>query len=688
MNYKTYNFVSTYPLNYRLIMKNKHLILLVVLFCCTQNYLFAQDKVNIKFGKITPADFDLSKNKFDTGASAVVIADIGSSGFDGNNDGWFSLNYKRHTRIKIINKNGMDAANVRIPLYFSGQAEEKLQNVKAITYTLEGGKITETELDKKSIFKDKYDKNRMLVKFTLPGIKEGCIIEYSYTVISDFLRNLQPWEFQGDYPILWSQYDVRISEFFNYVFLSQGHFQLEHSVETKRESYNISESEGARSTQHYNISANVASHKWIAKNVPALKEESFTSAISNHVAKVEFQLSQYRFPNSPVKDIMGNWASLSTDLLKDEDFGASLAKNNNWLDDELKPVTQGTTDNLEKTKKVYAYVRDRFTCTGKRGIWLSAPLKTIDKNKNGYVADINLLLVTMLRHEAIDAYPVLLSTRAHGYTHEFYPLLGRFNYVVCAVNIADKIYYLDASNTSLGFNRLPSECYNGHGRVILPDLAKAVYFNSDSLNEKKLVTVFIRSDKPGEWSGHFAANMGYYESLGVRGSIKDKGEDAFFKNIQLAYTGEIELKDKKIDKIKELDQPVKIDYDFTMKQDEDIIYFSPMMTEGYKENYFKAAERSYPVEMPYVFDETYIFNLDIPADYTVEDLPKSTKVNFGENDGFFEYLVDKTPETIRLRSRLKINRSFYEPDEYNDLREFFSYVVKKHAEQIVLKKKK
>jgi hypothetical protein len=92
--------------------------------------------------------------------------------------------------------------------------------------------------------------------------------------------------------------------------------------------------------------------------------------------------------------------------------------------------------------------------------------------------------------------------------------------------------------------------------------------------------------------------------------------------------------------------------------------------------------------MPYVFDETYIFTFEVPADYTVEELPKSAKVSFGESDGFFEYLIDKSENTIRLRSRIKLNRATFAPEEYNDLREFFSYVVKKHAEPIVLKKKK
>ena len=75
-------------------MKNKTLLLAIAVFSLSQNYLFAQEKLNIKYGKITSSDFDLSKNTFDTSVSAVVIADIGRSDFDGNNKGWFSLSFK------------------------------------------------------------------------------------------------------------------------------------------------------------------------------------------------------------------------------------------------------------------------------------------------------------------------------------------------------------------------------------------------------------------------------------------------------------------------------------------------------------------------------------------------------------------------------------------------------------------
>src|SRR5690349_7168504 len=114
-------------------------MVILLLPCNTQ----AQDKIPVKFGKVAPEDFDLSKFSFDTTSDAVVIADVGSSSFVGNSKGWFSLMYKEQKRSKILNKNGFDAANFTIPLYFDGDAEEKIENLKAVTYNLEDGKVIE-----------------------------------------------------------------------------------------------------------------------------------------------------------------------------------------------------------------------------------------------------------------------------------------------------------------------------------------------------------------------------------------------------------------------------------------------------------------------------------------------------------------------------------------------------------------
>ena len=670
-----------------LLMRLKSLIAFA--FSCFFVFKVIAQKSPAKFGNVSEKDFANKIYPIDSNASAVVIADIGSSEIVGNSKSWFSLEFKYYRRVHILNKNGYDEANVEIPLYNDGDNEEKLDNVKAVTYNLVNGKVVETKLDKGGIFKDKLDKHRTIKKFTLPDIKEGSIIEYQYTVSSDFLFNLQPWTFQGQAPVLWSEYNLRIPEFFGYVFLTQGYRQYDiYDKKDARTDFRIQESRSAGATENLNFAANVSDYRWVMKNVPALKTEAFTSTLKNHIAKIEFQLSDYRYPLDP-KPVMSSWSKFSEDLLKAEFFGNSLDKNNGWLGDVMNPLIAGSSNNLEKAKKIYAYVRDNLTCTSHSASDLDQPLRNVLKTRNGTVAEINLLLIAMLKYVHINADPVVLSTRSHGYTNPIYPIWSKFNYVICDATIDNKTYFLDASEPRLGFGKLTPDCYNGHARIINAD-ATPIEFLSDSLLERKNTSLIAFINSKGEIEGSLQQQPGYYESHEIREKIKEKGKDEFFKDVKKVFTNDMQLISSQVDSLDNLEENIAISYSFKLNQDkEDIMYINPMFGEGYKENPFKSAERFYPVEMPYTIDETYSFNMVIPEGYMLDELPKSliAKLN-EEGDGRFEYRISESMGNISMRCRLQLKRAFYAPEEYEMLREFFNFIVTKETEQIVLKKKK
>ena len=305
---------------------------------------YTQEKANVKFGDVTEKDFAKKVYSIDSNASAVVIADIGSSKIEGNSKGWFSLVFKHYKRVHILNKNGYDIANVSEELYTNGSDEEQLEKLKAVTYNLENGKVVETKLDvKANVFKDNISKNWVVKKFTFPNVKEGSIIEFEYTKTSDFLENLEPWEFQSAYPRLWSEYNLSLPDFFGYVFITQGYkaYDIKDRKERKgivSESFDSHTGPGLRL---YTLESNVADYRWVMKNVPALKEESYTSTINNHIAKIEFQLSEYREP-LVYRNIMGSWPKLTEDLMKAEFFGQQLTRDNGWLKDILNPVLKGS----------------------------------------------------------------------------------------------------------------------------------------------------------------------------------------------------------------------------------------------------------------------------------------------------------------------------------------------------------
>lgn len=664
-------------------------VVIILAGCLLTLSVTAQEKNKIKFGKISPEDFEKTRYDLDTGAHAVVIADIGSSEFEAEND-HFRLVYKRHRRVKILDKTGYDAATEAVYLYKSGNDEEKLSNLKAATYNLEGGKVVETRLESKSVFTEELDENHQRRKFTLPAVKEGSIIEYSYTVYSPFTFNLQPWNFQGEYPCLWSEYAVGIPEYFDYIFISQGYYKLEsQGREDVRKSFPFRfEKTGAYGSktgqsEYVNVSANVSMYRWIAKEVPALKDESFTTSIANHLSRIEFQLSATKYPGQAVKPVMGTWVKLKEDLMKYESYGIALGKNNGFMGDEVEAITQGAVTAEEKAKKIYYYVRNNYSCTDHSGLFADKSLKTVFNSRSGNVTEINLLLVAMLRKAGLDAYPVILSTRSHGYTNPLYPMLSKFNYTIAEVKTGDKVHFLDASYP-LGFDKLHVSCYNGHARV-LDDETTPVRFDADSLMEQKLTSVIVKGGQ-GFLKGTFQQRPTYFESYGLRGLVKEKGKEEYFKPMDKLFT---KVNNTVIDDLDSLERSVMVKYDFEYQTgEEDMVYLNPMFGEATKSNPFKSVERKYPVEMPCTMDEIYTLNMEIPEGYELEEMPKSTMVKFNENEGLFQYVIARTENVIQCRSRIKLNKATYPPEDYETLRDFFDMIVKKQGEQIVLRKKK
>lgn len=104
------------------------------------------------------------------------------------------------------------------------------------------------------------------------------------------------------------------------------------------------------------------------KNVPALKEENYTSAIDNHIAKIEFQLSEYRHPLTP-KKLLESWEALAKEMMESEYFGLQLTKENGWLKEIISPLKKDGLSKTEMARRIFNYV----------GIILHVQIKVADQ---------------------------------------------------------------------------------------------------------------------------------------------------------------------------------------------------------------------------------------------------------------------------------------------------------------------
>ncbi len=646
-----------------------------------------QKAAKIKFGEITTADFEPKVYEIDSSAQAVVLYDAGSASYEPNDVGWFNIEYKYHKRVRILNKNAFDLATIQIPLYKGEKTEDAISKIEAATYTLENGIVNKVKLDKQSLFKDKATKNFIIEKFTFPNLKEGCIIEYTYTINSPRWSDIRSWYFQDKYPVLQSKYEVTIPTLFNYVFLPTGYINLDPtSSKADHKNYTIFDrGEGFERSQSFFYNATIIHSEWVIPNLPAIKKEKFVTTIENHISKIEFQLKSLDYPDRPSKPYMTTWPELVKELSKDEQFGAAFTERNKWIEDDVEKLLVKDSA-LATTKKIYNYVKDNFVATTYNGIYLSENLKKSFQDKKGKACEINLVMIAMLKKANIEVDPVLLSTRENGLAFEMYPLIDKFNYVIARVKIDDKIYLLDASQKRLGFNHLPDYCYNGYGRII-SNLPYVVPLFTDSLKETKLTNFFISNSEDGKKiEGSFSSTYGQFESFDFREEMNTTTKEEFFKKIKTSFTYDVSISDPTIDSLDLLEKQIVVKYNFATEFTEDLVYFNPLFAEGYKTNPFTAATRNYPVEMPYPTNETIVLYMEIPKGYKVDEIPKSVRVKYNDGDGMFEYIIQADEIAVQLRCTINLNRANFDPEEYQSLRDFYTQIVKKQSEQIVFKK--
>ncbi len=649
-----------------------------------------KERPDLKFGNVKVADFSPKIAATDSSADAVFLFDVGNAYFEGNKKDFFSTVYEKHTRVKLIRKTSFDdLATVKIE-YFedNGFKKQEITELEAATYNLQNGQITTTKVDKSTLFKEQNGK-WVTAKFTFPNVKEGSIVEFRYKIESPYYWRLPSWKFQGEHPQLWSEYTVEVPELFDFVVLKQGYLQF--TIDTVKNEYKSfvvinNPHDAFEASSSVTVNANVTQHTWAIKNVPAFKEEAYTSSYKNFVRAVEFQYLAYRPPHQPVEYETNTWQKASKELLYYENFGHPLTDLNIWLKDDIKSATNGLSDSLQMVKAIYEFVRDNYTCKDNTALYLSQPLKKTHFGRSGNVTDINMLLIAMMHNAGFAAEPMILSTRENGRANEAYPILSRYNYTIAHVKVGDSDLMLDASVNRLPFGKLPPECYNGKAVVVSQDKPLLVTLSADALTETTQTSAFI-SNMGDSLAGTYSSTLGFQRSLSTRQALKTGvGVDNFFKEVKKSYLLDVAISNTSIDSLNKPDYPVAINYYFDFKPTGDIIYYNPLMGDALKQNPFKSAERLYPVERPYSEDNTFVLNMEIPKGYKVDELPTSAKVLLNTDDGFFEYVIRADKERVQLRCRTLIKKATFLPQDYQTLRDFFAFIVKKEAEQIVFKK--
>ncbi|WP_282043608.1 hypothetical protein [Winogradskyella flava] len=649
----------------------KHLFIVSIIFF-SLNQVIAQ---NFKFGKVSKEELQEEFHPIDSSASAAILYRNESISFYYTDSDGFMQQREIHERVKIYNKDGFDWATKKEYLYQgSNQFEENLTGLKGVTYNYIDGKITKDKLTSDGEFSEDYNEYTKINSFTMPNIKEGSVIEYKYKITTGSI-GIEDIIFQYNIPI--NRLEVKLATPEYYVYKKQMNLRSTYMPKIKETSKNL--------TVPFEYKVDIIDVE--ETNVPALKEEAYAGNINIYRSKMALELNAVLNSYGVIdKSFSSSWKEVSKTIYESTHFGGQLSKSSFYKDD-VEALLASAANDFEKAFLIENFVKSKVKWNGNYGKYTQKGIRSAYKDGVGNVADVNLLVTSMLQSQGVNAYPVLISTRNNGIP--LFPTREGFNYVICMVKSGDKYMLIDATEPFSTNNVLPERVLNWRGRVISKDGNSEwidLRSNTKSLESTRL-NVKIHDDF--SVSGKVLKNLNSYSALRYRKRYALLAEEDHIKAIE-SNKGDLEVGELNFENRKNTMQPVKISYDYELSDGIDEVgeklYFSPMLFLAIKENPFKLEERQYPIDFIMPYKDAYTINIMLPDGYNVESLPKSEMMEFNNDDAKFEYILRENGRYLQLKVNLDINNPIIGPVNYKVFKSFFSSVIDKQAQQIVLTK--
>lgn len=662
--------------------------------CCfvflTSISLNAQE---IKFGKISKEEIAREQYAQDPEAPAVVLYRQYKTGFQYISGSGFRLVTNVHERVKILSIAGLDYATVKEKLYQGSNGDEDISGLKGFTYNLVGGKVEKTKLKNSDTFKKELNKYYDEESFTMPDVKEGSVIEYEYRKTSPYYFRLDDIALQYDIPIAYQEVTIGIPEYFYFQPMMRGAIPVTPKYSKVNGTLTYTTYSGNNSvTEHRQRNQNSLTFvtnmtEFIMEHVPALKPEPFVNAMDNYRSTISYELQQVQFPNSPVEDYSSSWEKVAKSIQEDKAFGEQL-KVRGFHKDWVQTITASASSNMEKMQLVYNNLKKYMIWDGNNAYMSTEGVKKAFQEKKGHAADINLLLIGMLRAAGLEANPVLVSTRSHGIP--LFPSLGGFNYVVAAVDITGKRIYLDAVNDYLQPGRVNPEALNWSGRLLKDNGTVELVSLYPARPSSNIKTLDVTLDADGTLQGQLRTTRSGYHAYNFRVSELEKGEEEYLQEFSGEHGG-MEVISYTVKQVKDLSKPVVEELAFELDGQATAtgnqVFFNPLFFNALEESPFKRETRSFPVDYNYPRQQKVMMFISLPEGYQVTHLPEATKMVLPDNLGNFSYLVsDQGNGKLLVKYDMKISTPVIGPDYYPYLKEFYKNIIVKHAEKVVLSK--
>ena len=654
------------------------LVTVLALLLSDNAALFAQ-KSDFKFGKVSQGEVEMTRYEADTTASAVVLYEEGYYTLKYDPDKGFIKNFEVRRRVKILNDNGKEYADVVIPYFDRTDLRESVADLEAWVYNMEDGKVVKTKMDKSYITDEEDDKNWHRKKFSIPNVKSGSVIEYKYRIISDLFWIIPQWNFQSSIPVAKSVFEVEIYEYFRFNEMKKGYEFV------KREESDISRKITLDRTTLEAIDCYAKDIKFTAVDMPAVRDEGYVWNIDQYLTGVEFDIRSMMLPYSSVRDFSSSWESVDKQLAEDPSFGGKVNMNNQYK--EL--VAQVMAENLSeymKVRKICNSIKHDIKWNGKYALFAKNP-RSAASSKEGSNADINFNVAAALREAGFQCNLILVRSRTNGLLRLEKPSLDSYDSFILEVLLSDgqKVYF-DGSASKADVNNISNNFIVEFGKVFMQ---RDTWRDLTNLVKNKVsYTALINIDPTGKMDVKYNMNAREQMALSAKNERTDFDSDEELLNLLETKLG---LEDAELTFGGSTDTLGKV-FTRTIHGAKnaavagDRMYINPFLEEFYDESSFNSEERRFPIEFNFPGQIVYQANIFLPEGSVVEEKPANQAFVIEESGAKVTFMIQAQGRNVTVRFISDQNNMFIPVEQYKDFREYMQKIFEMGKCVIVVKK--
>lgn len=348
--------------------------------------------------------------------------------------------------------------------------------------------------------------------------------------------------------------------------------------------------------------------------------------------------------------------------------------------------------NALKTKAIRYFQTDRTLTRIVSPPLYSKELEKVIKKGSGSNADLNFILISILKDFGLEAYPVAMSRRSSGILPYNFPSLQKLNtFIVAVYDITKQKYvFLDSSMAVPALNILPLDLAVNKARILsLKEKEDKKWVNVMALSDNKSFMKIDARIEGNQVKGHRSTVLYGQEAIEYQTNEKHK-QDSLVSNPKnnVSQKEKLTFTNLKVKKQENDYALIEEEFDFVLQADRtnDHLYINPMLFPQLKNNPFIQTERVLPIEFPYPYKFTMLSTLTLPDGYEVEELPQSQTIR-SEGDGLqCKYMIQKQGNTILLNYVFHLKGYIFLSEQYKQLQELWTKVIEKNNALIVLKK--